>query len=119
MAAAGDNIVFWDGTVDATPPTVTINQKSTAPAQADPTNGSPILFTATFSEPVTGLAAGDISFAGSTAPGTLAAVVSGGPSVYTISVSGMTSDGLVVASIPGRGREGRFEQRQPGVHFIG
>ena len=47
-------------TIDKVAPTVTINQ---AAGQADPTNASPINFTVTFSETVTGFAAGDISFA--------------------------------------------------------
>ncbi len=88
-----DNTVTWQNTA----PTVTINQAVTQP---DPINQSPILFTAQFSEAVTGFGAGDISFAGSTAPGTLAATVTGtGPS-YTVAVSGMTGNGTVVVSIP-------------------
>ena len=51
-------------TVDTTAPTVTINQAS---GQADPTTASPINFTATFSEPVTGFTGSDVSFTGSTA----------------------------------------------------
>ncbi|MEA2933350.1 MAG: hypothetical protein QOI56_2135, partial [Actinomycetota bacterium] len=79
------------------PPTVTINQ---AGGQADPTNASPILFTAVFSQSVTGFTGSDISFTGSTAPGTLVANVTGGPTTYTVSVSGMTGPGTVVVSIP-------------------
>ena len=52
-------------TVDASP-TVTINQ---AAGQADPTSTSPIQFAVVFSEPVTGFAGSDISFAGSTVGG--------------------------------------------------
>ena len=51
---------------------MTINQRAT---QGDPTNTSPINFTVTFSETVTGFTASDISFAGSTVGGTLTAVV--------------------------------------------
>ena len=82
--------------VDTTP-TVTINQ---AQAQADPTSATPIVFTVVFSEPVTGFANADVSFTGSTAGGTLAAAVTGSGEVYTVSVSGMTTSGTVVASIP-------------------
>jgi uncharacterized repeat protein (TIGR01451 family) len=78
-------------------PTVTINQ---ATGQADPTNASPVLFTAVFSQAVTGFTGSDVSFTGSTAPGTLVANVTGGPTTYTVSVSGMTGSGTVVASIP-------------------
>ena len=81
---------------DTTPPTVTVAQ---AAGQADPTNGSPVRFTVTFSEPVTGFAAADVSLATSTAGGTLAATVTGGPAVYTVAVAGMTSPGTVVATV--------------------
>jgi Tol biopolymer transport system component len=88
-----DNTVFFDGVA----PMVTINQ---AAGQADPTNGSPIVFTATFSEAVTGFDAGDISLAGSTVGGALAVSVSGSGLTYTVSVTGMSGSGVVVASIP-------------------
>lgn len=84
-------------TYNSPPPTVTINQ---AVGQADPTTGGPISFTVTFSKPVTGFDAADVSFTGSTAGGTLAAAVSGTGPVYTVNVTGMTSNGTVVASIP-------------------
>ena len=83
--------------VDTTP-TVTINQ---AAAQGDPTNATPIVFSVQFSEPVSGFDNSDVSFTGSTAGGTLAAVVTGSGEDYIISVSGMTTNGTVVASIPG------------------
>src|SRR5205823_5955037 len=47
-------------TFDA-PPTVTVEQ---AVGQADPTHTSPIHFTATFSEPVTGFTDSDVSLGG-------------------------------------------------------
>jgi hypothetical protein len=84
-------------TVDTVAPTVTINQAAT---QVDPTSTSPILFTAVFSEAVTGFTGADISFTGSTATGTKSATVSGTGPTYTVSVSGMTSSGTVVVSIP-------------------
>lgn len=82
---------------DGTAPSVTINKAS---GQADPTSTSPILFTVVFSEPVLGFLASDISFTGSTATGTLSASLSGTGPTYTISVTGMTGDGNVVASVP-------------------
>jgi len=85
------------GSALAAGPTVTINQ---AAAQADPTNASPILFTVVFSTPVQGFATGDVSLAGSTVGGTLVATVSGSNADYTVSVTGMTGTGAVVASIP-------------------
>jgi hypothetical protein len=84
-------------TYNTTTPTVTINQ---AAGQADPTNTAPVLFTAVFSAPVSGFTGSDVVFTGSTAPGTLAASVSGSATTYTVSVSGMTGAGTVVASIP-------------------
>src|SRR5881392_3127347 len=81
---------------DTTPPTVTINQ---AAGQADPTNAAPINFTAVFSEPVSGFTGTDVTIGG-TAGGTKTVTVTGGPSTYTVAVSGMSSSGTVIATIP-------------------
>jgi hypothetical protein len=78
-------------------PTVTINQ---AVGQADPTNQSPITFTVHFSQPVTGFDGSDISFAGSTVGGILQANVTGSSQDFTVTVTGMSGSGTVVASIP-------------------
>jgi len=77
-------------------PTVTINQAS---GQADPSSGTSITFTVQFSEPVTGFTAADIAFTGSTATGTLVAVVTGSGPLYTVTVTGMTGSGNVIVSI--------------------
>ncbi|MBG0787812.1 MAG: sortase, partial [Anaerolineaceae bacterium] len=82
---------------DTTPPDVQISQGY---SQDDPTNVSPILFDVYFDEAVTGFTSDDISFTGSTAPGTLVASVTGSGDTYTVSVSGMTDSGTVVPSIP-------------------
>ena len=79
---------------DVTPPSVAIDQ---APAQADPTSVSPVVFVAVFSEPVAGFGDGDVILGGTA--GATTAVVSGGPSSYTVTVSGMTQSGTVIASI--------------------
>ena len=84
---------------DTTPPTVTINQ---AAGQSDPTSASPINFTAVFSEAVTGFTAADVTISG-TAGGTKTVTISGGPSTYTVAVSGMTTDGTVIATIAAGG----------------
>lgn len=84
-------------TVLAAAPTVTINQ---AGAQVDPTGSTPINFTVVFSEAVTGFATGDVSFAGSSTGGTLVGTVTGGPTTYNVAVTGMTTSGNVVASVP-------------------
>src|SRR5438034_1299857 len=80
---------------DITRPTVTINQ---AAGQADPTTASPINFTAVFSEPVSGFSGTAVTIGG-TAGGTQTVTVSGGPSTYTVAVSGMTTAGTVIATI--------------------
>src|SRR6266568_3024753 len=83
--------------VDGIAPTVTINQ---AAGQNDPVNTGPINFTAVFSKPVSDFATGDVSVGG-TAGGGVAktATVSGGPTTYNVSVSGMTTSGTVIATI--------------------
>ena len=81
--------------VDNTPPTVTINQ---AAGQADPAKNSPINFTVIFSEPVADFATGDV-VPGGTA-GATTATVTGSGTTYSVAVSGMTTDGTVIASMP-------------------
>ncbi|HMT08911.1 MAG TPA: right-handed parallel beta-helix repeat-containing protein, partial [Pyrinomonadaceae bacterium] len=76
----------------APPPTVTIEQVG-----PDPTNTSPINFTVTFSEAVTDFDdASDIALSGTGSPTTV--VITGGPTVYNVAVSGMT-DGTVIADV--------------------
>jgi hypothetical protein len=86
-----------DFSVDTDAPGVTINQ---AGPQADPTNTSPINFTVAFSKPVTGFVGGDVTLTG-TAGATTATVSPIGPGGlnYNVAVSGMTTDGTVIASI--------------------
>ena len=84
-------------TYDVVPLTVTIDQ---AAAQADPTSGSPILFTVVFSEPVSDFATGDVTIEGS-APGSKTAVVTGSGTTYGVAVSGMTGSGTVIARLAG------------------
>jgi hypothetical protein len=91
-----DDSITFSSTADTTPPDVTIDQAS---SQTDPTSTSPVEFTVTFSEPVTGFDASDIDLSGSTAGGTLVALVTGSGANYTVDVSGMTTSGTVVASI--------------------
>ena len=84
--------------VDTTPPSVTLNQAS---GQADPTNASPILFTATFSELVFGDIRPDEIILSGTAGATTAVVSNtSDPYTYTITVTGMTTSGTVIASMP-------------------
>jgi PKD repeat protein len=80
-----------------TNPTVTINQ---AGAQVDPTNSSPINFTVVFSESVTGFGnvPTDVTLSGTA--GATSATVSGPGPTYNVAVSGMTTGGTVIATIP-------------------
>ena len=84
-------------TYDTVSPTVTITQ---AAGQSDPSSTSPVNFTATFDESVTGFSDSDVDLSASTTPGTLSAFVTGGPSVYNFAITGMTGDGVVLAIIP-------------------
>ena len=88
-----DNNVLWDTTAG---PTVTINQ---AIGQADPTGTSPINFTVVFSAAVTGFTGSDVVIGG-TATGTKTVVITGAGPTYNAAVSGMTSSGTVIATIP-------------------
>ena len=91
-----DNVVAW--VPDFVVPAVTINK---AAGQADPTNVGPILFDVVFSEIVTGFLANEVSFAGSTTGGGgLLATMTGSGATYSISVTGMTTPGNVVVSVP-------------------
>jgi len=83
-------------TYDNTPPTVTINQ---AAAQLDPANAPPFNFTVVFSEPVINFGDGDVTITG-TAGGNKTAVVTGSGSTYNVAVSGTTSSGTVIVSLP-------------------
>ena len=86
-------------TVDDTRPEVSINKAS---GQHDPTGSGPIHFTAVFSEPVSGLDAGDVTLGGTAGPST-AVVTEISPNdgtTYDIAVNGITGDGTVIASVP-------------------
>ncbi len=83
-------------TYDSIAPTVTINQ---ALAQADPTGTSPINFTVLFSESVADFATGDVTISG-TSGGTKTATVTGSGTTYNVAVSGMTTAGTVIATLP-------------------
>ncbi len=87
---------LFNMTFDTVGPTVTIEQ---AAGQSDPTSSSPIHFTVTFNEDVSDFNdASDVVLSGTA--GATSAVITGGPAVYDVAVSGMTSGGTVVAGIP-------------------
>ena len=85
-------------TLDSSAPTVTINQ---AAEQADPTNASTVMFTAVFSKAVSDFTKDDVTVSG-TANATTVAVTNPDADnmVYTVTVSGMTSEGTVIVTIP-------------------
>jgi len=86
---------------DNTAPTVTVDQKS---GQSDPANTLPILWTVTFSEPVTGFDAGDLTRGGTTTGGTVD--VTGSGAAYQIALSGTPTNGTTTFSIAaGRARD--------------
>jgi LPXTG-site transpeptidase (sortase) family protein len=104
LNAGLSNIPFTGAvyTIDATAPTVTINQKTSAPAQADPTGTSPINFTVVFSESVgTSFVTGDVTLSGTAGAttGTVTEIAPNDGTTYNVAVSGMTGDGTVIASI--------------------
>ena len=87
-----DNLVTFDNL----PPSVAIHP---AANQADPTGGTSIAFDVLFSEPVLGFSSNSINLSDSTAQGSLLATVSGTGPAYTVTVTGMTSGGMVVAFV--------------------
>lgn len=83
LTGPGPNVTYWG---IAPIPTITY-------VGADPTSASPINFTVTFDQNVQGFEDGDINLDGTANPTT--AVVTGGPAIYNVAVSGMTSAGTV------------------------
>ena len=79
-----------------TTPSVTINDGAT---QADPTSASPVVFDVVFSEGVTGFGNDDITLSGTAGATTANVTGSSGGTAYSVSVSGMTSSGTVVAVV--------------------
>jgi len=93
---AMDNVVRYSG-IDPGIPKVTINQSA---GQADPTVASPILFTANFTEDVSGLNASDLLYTGSTVGGALVGTITRVTNrEYKIAISGMTTAGTLVVSV--------------------
>jgi predicted CxxxxCH...CXXCH cytochrome family protein len=76
--------------VDADKPTVNITVAGT-------TSGIPVPFTVTFNEDVTGFINTDVALSGTA--GATTAVVTGGPAIYTVNVSGMTGSGTILMDI--------------------
>ena len=68
-----------------------------AGGQDDPTNDLPINFTVVFTESVIGFTVADVTLTGTA--GATTALVTGSGDTYDVAVSGMSSDGTVIASI--------------------
>ena len=87
-----------DIVIDGVAPTVTVEQVG---GQADPTTISPINFTVTFSEAVSGFATGDVSLSGTAGAttGTVSEIAPNDGTTYSVAVSGMTKDGTVTAQV--------------------
>lgn len=99
VALAGANIsdADFNGTPPATtPPNVTINQ---ATRQADPTSESPVNFTVTFSEPVTGFDSSDVTLGGSAGATTITITNGGDNLTSNVAVGGFMTSGTVTASV--------------------
>jgi hypothetical protein len=77
-------------------PTVAIDQGN---GQLDPTTSSPIMFKVQFSVDVTGFTDGDVVITG-TANATTATVTAVDPTFYSVAISGMTTSGTVIVTIP-------------------
>lgn len=85
-----DNSINYERLVD-----VSINQ---AAGQDDPAVTGQVKFTVEFSDSVTGFTAADVLLSGTAQPTT--AVVSGSDATYEVTVSGMSADGTVIATVP-------------------
>jgi len=93
-ATSTDNSVHFDDVR----PTVTVNQ---AVGQSDTAYGTSVKFDVVFNEPVVGFNGTQLAFTGSTATGTFAtSVVATGATSYTVTVSGFTAGGTVIANLP-------------------
>ena len=102
-------------TYDDTPPSVTV---ALATGQQSSTATSPIDFTVTFSQAVTGFtSASDVDLSASTATGTLSTTITPvgtAGTTYNVDVSGMTGAGTVVATVDAGRRRRRRRQPQSG-----
>ncbi len=81
-------------TIDNTAPTVQ-SITATTPSNASPTNTTSVTYTATFSEPVTGVDASDFSVVGTSTVAGVVSNISGSGSVYTVTVGSISGDGTL------------------------
>lgn len=89
-------LMGFESCTPCSPVAVTVNQD---PEQVDPAAAQPIRFVVEFAEEVTGFSVEDVTLGG-TAEGDRTLTVSGGPKVYLLEISGLTSSGTVTVEIP-------------------
>lgn len=96
LAAGSPSIEDYN--LDNIAPTVTIEQ---ATGQADPASGTPVNFTVTFSESinVSSFTTGDITQNGTISPSLITWGISGGPTIFTLSATGVAGNGTLSPSI--------------------
>ena len=82
-------------TIDTVAPTVTVARAS---GQGTNTTTSPINFTVTFSEGIYGFVGSDVAVTGTASTGASSTITGTGP--YNVAVSGMRTDGTVIAALP-------------------
>jgi hypothetical protein len=91
-------------TFDTTKPNVTITQ---AAGQTDPTNSSPIKFTAVFDEPIDAStftdADADLSGTAGATTVVISQIAPNDGTTFNVAISGMTGDGTAIAAIPAGG----------------
>ena len=80
-------------TIDTVAPTVTVVPEAAA------TNTSPVRFTVTFSEPVTGFDATDVTLGGTATAATTTKTVTGSGASYVVSVGGLSGNGTVTVQV--------------------
>ena len=84
-------------TYDITAPTVTINE---AAGQTDPTSNWTVGYTVVFSKPVIGFGNSGVTVGGTSGANTAVVTDSGDHMTYNVVISGMTTSGTIIASVP-------------------
>jgi hypothetical protein len=84
-------------TYDITAPVVTINE---AAGQTDPTSNWTVGYTVVFSKPVTGFGNSGVTVGGTSGANTAVVTDSGDHMTYNVVISGMTTSGTIIASVP-------------------
>jgi len=103
-------------TIDRTAPAVA----SVTPVGATTTNASSVAYTVTFSEPVSGFDASDVTSTGAATGWTVASVVAAGGNAYTVTFDGSSgTDGTIVPRITANGAADVAGNTGPPTAFAG